>query len=353
MHRHALSSVRERARSAVSRLLAHRRSQEAPRRARLEALSPLDPFPLRAETPRAGPGPVTHGFVEQLDGWEPDLDALGPWERHAWEQANDEDRQFLRVMFAVWYDAPGFRERSGLRVDDPPEDVHAMARGPFSAGGALDAADLIVRALQAAGVQLGDARRALDFGGSSGRVVRVLQAAYPQVEWHSCDPNEGAIRWAQEHLPAVQFHHTAVEPPTPFDESGFDLVSAFGIWTQFSEAAALRWLDEIRRITRPGGIFVLTLQSWNATHHYARNGLWDERDVYQVVADLVRSGHHFRQIFGPEGDHGVVSPDWGMAFLSQEWLLRQVTPAWTVLHYGVAVQDGNHDVAVLQLRDGS
>ena len=39
-------------------------------------------------------------------------------------------------------------------------------------------------------------RHGLDFGCSSGRVVRVLATAYPNVSWHGCDPNRPAIEWA-------------------------------------------------------------------------------------------------------------------------------------------------------------
>ena len=42
-----------------------------------------------------------------------------------------------------------------------------------------------------------------NFGCSSGRVVRVLQAAFPQTRWYGCDPLESSINWAKRHLPAT------------------------------------------------------------------------------------------------------------------------------------------------------
>ena len=80
-----------------------------------------------------------------------------------------------------------------------------MARGSLAGGGALYYADLLSHLLRRAGTSLDDVRRGLDFGCSSGRVVRALQAAYPHGEWHGADPNEPAIAWAREHLPGIDF----------------------------------------------------------------------------------------------------------------------------------------------------
>jgi methylase of polypeptide subunit release factors len=79
-----------------------------------------------------------------------------------------------------------------------------MARGPIAAAGGLYEADLVFDALASIGVEIAEIGCALDFGCSSGRVVRVLQAAYPDTRWHGCDPNAPAVAWASENLPAVE-----------------------------------------------------------------------------------------------------------------------------------------------------
>ena len=67
-------------------------------------------------------------------------------------------------------------EKTGLRPDMPPDHVHAMARGPLAAGGSIYYADMLAEALRRVGSSMDDVRRGLDFGCSSGRVVRVLAA---------------------------------------------------------------------------------------------------------------------------------------------------------------------------------
>ena len=56
----------------------------------------------------------------------------------------------------------------------------------------------------------------LDFGCSSGRVVRVLAAAYPELDWHGCDPIPDAIEWARENLPGIAFEQSPEYPPLPY-----------------------------------------------------------------------------------------------------------------------------------------
>jgi SAM-dependent methyltransferase len=326
--------------------------REARFRERLTDLEPLEaiPFERAVAPPPLTAGSVTRRFAAQLGDWQPDLAALPGDARAAWDAAGEEERTYLRVMFAVWQDAPGFCECSGLLPADPPEHVHAMARGPLAAGGGLNAADVVADALEAAGVRPSGARRALDFGGSSGRVVRVLQAAFPEIEWHSCDPNADAIAWAAEHLPAVGFHVSPQEPPLPFPEAHFDVVYAISVWSHFAEAAALRWFEEMHRIIRPGGVLVPTVQSWQTTHHLAAHQLWNVRDVRRAIANLYRSGHHYQSVFGPGGDFGVESESWGFAILSAEWLSRKLTPAWEVVLWRPGALEANQDVVVLRRR---
>lgn len=296
------------------------------------------------------PGSITARFAELLGDWEPDLDGVDDSVRRAWTDADDAQRTYLRVMLAVWQDAPGFCERSGLRRADPPEGVHAMARGALAAGGGLDSADTIADALADCGIDVASVERALDFGGSSGRVVRVLQAAFPSVEWHSCDPNAEAIAWADEHLPGIDFRVSPQDPPLPYPDAYFDIVYAVSVWSHLSAAGAQRWFDEMYRILRPGGMLVPTVQSWQTLDHLAARGLWHLRDVWEAISDLMRDGHHFRHIFGDGGDHGVKSDDWGFAALSPEWLLAHLTPAWQVLLWRPGGLEGNQDVVVLRRR---
>jgi SAM-dependent methyltransferase len=239
-------------------------------------------------------------------------------------------------------------DRTGLIPDEPPVEVHAMARGPLSTGGDYAAADFVVEAFEAAGGTMAEVRRALDFGCSSGRTLRPLMAAYPEIEWHGVDPNQGAVAWAGTHLPGATFQASPSDPPLPFPDGCFDLVYAISIWSHFGEGAARRWLAEMRRILAPGGHLVLTLHGAHSIAYYAATGQRPAGQLEEIGFALHRRGFWFAPEFGPTGDHGVAHPEWGTAFMSAEWLLREATPAWHVTYYAVGRNSQNQDVATLR-----
>jgi|GEM_PF-88919 len=267
-----------------------------------------------------------------------------------WESASPVAQKEIALSLGVWHGLPALREKIGLVRDAPPEDVHAMGRGPLAAGGSFYDADMIAGALARVGIDVQDVGRALDFGCSSGRAARALSAAYPEVEWHGVDPNAAAIAWASEHLPAIHFAVSPTDPPLAFADASFDLVYAISIWSHFDEPAAHAWLAELRRVLKPGGRLLLTTHGYQSVQFYGEHGLRPARQLQQIREALYRHGFWFAPEFGEKGDYGVVHGEWGTAFLSPEWLLRAATPDWEVEVFAVGLNAGNQDVYVLRRR---
>ena len=279
------------------------------------------------------------------------LDArLSDEHRALLESAADEHRRQVALALSIHYGVEGVPERTGLSPSAPPEEVHATSRGPLAAGGVYYYGDLVLEALRRGGMDPFAQRRGLDFGCSSGRVVRVLQAVLPDIEWHACDPNAGAIEWAGKHLPAIDFRTSAQEPPLPYDDGSLDFVYAISIWSHFAEGAALRWLAEMRRLIRPGGLLVITTHGFHALSFFAEHDLWPIERLLQIAQELYTRGFAYRDVFGPEGDHGVKSSEWGLAFLTPEWLLANATPEWSVGWHAPGRVEQNQDVYVLTRR---
>jgi SAM-dependent methyltransferase len=269
-----------------------------------------------------------------------------------WEQALPDFRRYLTLCLGVHARIPAVLERTGLTPDEPPPEVHAMARGALAAGGDYYSADMVVDALSHAGGDLAAVRRALDFGCSSGRTLRPLGAAFPEVEWHGADPNAAAVAWAAAHVPAARFVSSPTEPPLGFPDGHFELVYAISIWSHFAEGAATAWLDEMRRIVAPGGHLVLTVHGAQSVAFYGRRGERPVDQLDEIVKALHRHGFWYAPEFGEAGDFGVVHPEWGTAFMSPEWLLRHATPDWHVAYYAVGRNADNQDVIVLRRPDG-
>lgn len=322
---------------------------------------PPQPVPadfLRALVPArapAKPGGVTHLLFERLGA-----DGVAELERRLAEDAPElhahcanaptpAAREFLLLAYGLWLEVPVVAERTRLSAVQPPEDVHAMARGPLAAAGGVYEADLVVEALARAGVDVATAvSNGLDFGCSSGRVVRVLAAAYPEIHWHGCDPNAPAIAWAREHVPGAELFVSPDAPPLELHEGSLDLAYAISIWSHFAPELGLRWLEEMHRVLRRGGHLVLTTHGPTAVAYYAQHELRTPQQSQEILRALYREGVWYAPEFGEEGDWGVVNPEWGTAFLTPEWLLTQLGSAWRVLGYASGRNQDNQDVYVLE-----
>ena len=282
---------------------------------------------------------------EDLDAVKASLTAA---EEATWEVADPTERKRLVLAFAAHHGVQPALERTGLSAAMPPAGVHAMAQGPLAAGGSYYYADLVADALSRGGLELEDGQTVLDFGCSSGRVVRVLAAAHPDVEWHGCDPIPDAVDWAREHLPGISFERSPEYPPLPYDDGQFDSVFAISIWSHFAEGAALAWLKEMQRIVRPGGRLLITTHGEHTVAHTGRTGQRSAEQLEDVRNALFERGFWYAAEFGEVGDHGVANPDWGTAFLTPEWLLARITPDWRVALYRPGRVEDNQDLYVLE-----
>lgn len=261
------------------------------------------------------------------------------------------DQRRLLLHLGVHHRVPSVLSKTGLSPATPPEDVHAMSRGPLAAGGTLWYADVIVDALARAGAGASP-ERVLDFGASSGRVARVLRQYWREADMAACDPNAAAIEWAGEHLQGIDFFTSPTAPPLDRPSGGLDLVYAISIWSHYAARPAIAWLDEMHRLLRPGGILLLTFHGLHSLGYYRRQGLRSPAFLAGAARDWVRDGFHFFPIFGSGGDWGVSEPGWGESYMSLDWLAGRLSPGWALLHHRMGSIEGNQDLAVLQKRAG-
>ncbi|MCW3012022.1 MAG: class SAM-dependent methyltransferase, partial [Solirubrobacterales bacterium] len=270
--------------------------------------------------------------------------------RELWDRSTPAERRRLALNYLAYYLRDDALERAGLKADMPPDEVHAMARGLTAAGGDPYIADMVFDAVAHAGLSVPDGGTVLDFGGSSGRVLRMIAAARPDLRCLGCDPNEPAIAWAAEHLPMAEFFVSPQAPPLDVPDASVDTAFAISIWSHFAEEPALAWLTEMHRVLRPGGALVLTTHGFDCLAVQLRHGWIGRETATAALAAMVQHGHHFVDVFGPDGDWGVQDVGWGNAYLTLDWLQANVSGQFATRLLWPGYLDQVQDVIVLERR---
>jgi len=165
----------------------------------------------------------------------------------------------------------------------PPELLVAVAGTPnrewFSASGREDAHRLAGLAAQH-GVCVTDRCVVLDFGCGCGRLARWMA---PQVidgggRFLGSDLNPRLVTWCAENLPG-EYARNGLQPPLAWEDGVADVVYAYSVMTHLRERTAVRWLSEIARVLRSGGLALLTF------HDEAYAGIFGPTEVRATLGE--------------------------------------------------------------------
>jgi len=75
---------------------------------------------------------------------------------------------------------------------------------------------------------------------------------------YGCDIDAEAVEWCAAHLPG-DYRLTTPEPSLPFEAGELDVVIATSVFTHLPRDEQQRWLSELHRVLRPGGLLLASL----------------------------------------------------------------------------------------------
>lgn len=145
----------------------------------------------------------------------------------------------------------------------PPEHLRKRVHGDTSATTFTNVGRMVSLNLHAAitaAAAWREGLRMLDFGCGCGRVIRYLHRLCGNASFHGTDIDAEAIAWCNANLRELgTFAPCDTSPPLPFPEASFDLVYGISVFTHLPEDLQFAWLEELRRVTVPGGRLILTV----------------------------------------------------------------------------------------------
>ena len=218
-------------------------------------------------------------------------------------------RELVPLAWRVWLrrDARHLPARAASRLRGgpplpPPELLHLVAGNydprQFLTNGASAAAAL-GETLAEAGRPLESFASVLDFGCGCGRVIRHLRHLRgPRL--HGTDYNPRLVAWCSRHLPFADFQVNPPTGPLPYPDGYFDLVYSYSVFTHLSEPSQRLWMDEVRRVMRPGGLFYLTLHGRGFTDSMGERERADFDAGRLAVRDEQSEGTNFCAAYHPE-----------------------------------------------------
>ena len=178
--------------------------------------------------------------------------------------------------------------------------------------------------------------RILDWGCGPARIIRHLPDLLGSAwEFFGTDYNLNTIQWCRQNIQRVDFFHNEVAPPLPFASNFFDVIYGISIFTHLSESNHQAWYQELIRVTKPGGVLLLTAQG----NSFQVRLTEDEKTLFKkgelVVRANVKEGHrlysafhppaYMKQLFAKEAkilNHQPGQPkDWGIE--QDIWILKK------------------------------
>jgi SAM-dependent methyltransferase len=152
----------------------------------------------------------------------------------------------------------------------------------------------------------------LDFGCGCGRMLLWMTDVAKTGELHGTDIDAEAIEWCRANIPYVQLGVNAAEPPLAYPDCAFDLVVNHSVFTHIDERLQDLWLDELQRVTRPGGFLVLSVHGENALHQND----WATRDRLEQEGISFNDGSLPRQFPLPDWYQNTWHAPW---YVFEHW----------------------------------
>jgi SAM-dependent methyltransferase len=195
-------------------------------------------------------------------------------------------------------------------------------------------ADLVSDLVAEAGSSVEDLGALLDWGCGCGRVLRHW-SSLTSTRVAGCDINPKMVEWCARNLPFADVAVTQLAPPLPYDDSSFDLVYAFSVFTHLPDDLQRKWIRECARTLTGGGFLLL---STLGEHYASLDRLSGEERARFRAGELV-------VLYDHSAGTSLCS-----AYHPPQYVHETLAEGFDVVAFRPAADDGRHDIHLLRKR---
>ena len=180
---------------------------------------------------------------------------------------------YHKTTYPVAFEPPVMIPGVELPVPSPDDRMGYCPQdaGEYLEWGALDHGIIMEHIRKHASV--GRSCTILDFGCSSGRVLRHFDAERAQLDWRlwGVDIQARPIEWIRYHFPQhFRVAACTTMPHLPFADASVDFIYGISVFTHIKYLWDT-WLLELKRILKPGGLLLQTIHAEAAWAFYHQN----------------------------------------------------------------------------------
>ena len=288
------------------------------------------------------------------------IDELRRRMRRAWEHWNHLQEAFAdpeSPEFWVWVNTHGYKDLPELRellIPVPPPEIYRFSNTSDEWGYLLTAGathTMVDGILEGLGTSWEEQGPVLDFGCGPGRGLRCLLRHALDLEAAGCDVDAAAIAWCREAFPFGEFQINGEHPPLGWADASFGLVFSVSVFSHLGEANHLTWLQELRRVLRPGGLAILTIHGEHALRRVIEEPevfemIEVDRPGFEAARNEAQGAHGFGFVPQPRGH--LTTDLYGVAFMSREYVAREWSRHFEIVDHRVAAIDDWQDAIVLR-----
>ena len=262
--------------------------------------------------------------------------------------------------FWFWLNTEGVRKNSMLRKilpGTPANDIQEFftgSHGDQSLKEGFGYYKVIKDQYQKYNGDIARAHNILDFGCGWGRIIRFFIKDIQSSKIWGCDPEEEMIKICKEQNKYCNFECIKSYPPTSFHDNTFDLIYSYSVFSHLSEDLHLRILQEIKRILRPGGIYITTTRKRDFIEECAvlreRKDLWTLNSAVSGSSLAFPDTKHSQSVF----DQGLYChhsfndknwPFWGETAIPKKYVLDHWTMTFKFLDF---IEEYGQNVIIVQ-----